>query len=72
MTCLCIFLWGGDFQNKVKKIRNLVDRPDEFNGPQDVLVWKKKKRPGMEDSFFKVFIEFVITLILLYALVFRL
>ena len=41
VTCLCVFLLGGDFQNKVKKIRNPVDRPDEFNGPQDVLLGKK-------------------------------
>ena len=53
MTCLCIFLWGGDFQNKVKKIRNLVDRPDEFNGPQDVLVWKKKKDQEWKIHFLK-------------------
>ena len=47
MTCLTVHFsfgrgQGADFQNKVKKIRNLLDQPDEFNGPQDVLVGKKK------------------------------
>lgn len=56
MTCLCIFLWWGDFQNKVK-IRKLVDRPDEFNGPQDVLVWKKN------DQEWKIYFKSLLNLL---------